>query len=298
MSVTPYSAADCANALLFIAARRQAFPGQPRDPELLRCLAALLCANHRAYKERYDESNGDRLVDVEACAIDIRAELQHKRNLGAGQPYVYEDDARDFWRLIRCNLNAGTDQLHLLADGPAADKLLRDVWPFARRENEYLCGCGCVFSEAALALGARKAKKGGVGVCWDCVKEIARQRTLVPRRAAPPWGSSPWTFAIIGRLWHTLRTSTFGIRFAPSAELAEQVVDGLRWEPVVAVMPAGRAQEIFRRAQERASCGPWADQIDKVISDAERAAVNAVWEDMPGHTCFVDALNRVAGGAW
>jgi hypothetical protein len=297
MSVRPFSAADCANALLFIATHRQTLPGQPRDPELLRCLAALLCANHRAYKECYGKSDGDRLVNVEACAIDIRAELQHKR--AAGKPHVFVDDAREFWRLIGSNMDAGTDQLALLANGPDADRLIRLVWPFARRDDEYLCGCGCVFFEASLALGARKAKKGGVGVCWECVKEIARQRTLVPLRAAPPWGGSgPWTYAIIGRLWHTLRTSTLGIRFAPTAELAEQMVEGLRWEPVVAVMPAARAQEIIRRAQERASCGPWVEQIDKVLTEGERAAVNAVWDDMPGNTCFVHALQRIAGGRW
>ena len=102
-------------------------------------------------------------------------------------------------------------------------------------------------------------------------------------------------FGIIGRLWHTLRRSTLGIQLAPSADLAEGTVDGLRWEPVVAVMPAARAREILRQARERATCGPWSDQIDKVTTPGERAAVNAVWDEMPGHTCFVDALYRIAG---
>ena len=32
------------------------------------------------------------------------------------------------------------------------------------------------------------------------------------------------------------------------------------------------------------------------ISDAERLAVRKVWNGMPGHTCFADALLRIARG--
>jgi hypothetical protein len=32
------------------------------------------------------------------------------------------------------------------------------------------------------------------------------------------------------------------------------------------------------------------------VSDAERLAVRKVWDGMPGHTCFADALLRIARG--
>ena len=32
------------------------------------------------------------------------------------------------------------------------------------------------------------------------------------------------------------------------------------------------------------------------LTDAERAAVRSVWKGMPGHTCFADALLRIARG--
>jgi hypothetical protein len=59
-------------------------------------------------------------------------------------------------------------------------------------------------------------------------------------------------------------------------------------------MTPERAQEIIRLAREKASIGPWSDMLDKVMLPGERQEVNAIWAKMPGHTCFVDALNRIA----
>jgi hypothetical protein len=293
MSIKPFSADDCANALLWIAPQLAA---THTERELVRCLAALLFANQCAYEERYGAIDRAKYVaheDVLDCDRAIRGELRRRRSNAAVEkrpPYVDVERARNAWRTIGGNLDAGTDQLHLLADGPAADKLLRVAWPLARREDEYLCGCGCVFFEASVPRGARTGKSG-FGTCEDCAKGIALQRTILARPLEKHTG-----FGIIGRLWHTLRRSSLGIRFAPTADLDEQTVDGLRWQPVVAVMPAQRAREILRQARERATIGLWSDQIDKVATAAEIAAINAVWEDMPGHTRFVVALERIAGG--
>lgn len=61
-------------------------------------------------------------------------------------------------------------------------------------------------------------------------------------------------------------------------------------------MTPERAKEIIKQAQDKANVGPWSDQIEKVITKEERNEVNKVWETMPGHTCFVDALYRIANG--
>ena len=55
-----------------------------------------------------------------------------------------------------------------------------------------------------------------------------------------------------------------------------------------------RAREIIQRAHVLATIGPWSDQIDKVMTKEERAEVNMVWNTLPGHTCFVDALFCIA----
>jgi hypothetical protein len=55
-----------------------------------------------------------------------------------------------------------------------------------------------------------------------------------------------------------------------------------------------RAQEIIQAAYDKCTCGPWSDQLDKVMTKEERQEVNAVWDTMPGDTCFVDAIYRIA----
>lgn len=57
-------------------------------------------------------------------------------------------------------------------------------------------------------------------------------------------------------------------------------------------MTPARATEIIRDAKARAIHGPWSDQLSNVTAD-ERAEIIAVWETMPGYTCFVDALHRI-----
>lgn len=59
-------------------------------------------------------------------------------------------------------------------------------------------------------------------------------------------------------------------------------------------MTPERAQEIVKQARDKATCGPWSDQLDKVMTKEERNEVNQVWDKMPGHTCFVDALYSIA----
>lgn len=61
-------------------------------------------------------------------------------------------------------------------------------------------------------------------------------------------------------------------------------------------MTRERANEIIAQAQTRAKYGPWSDQLDKVMSADERRAVLEMWETMPGYTCFVHALYRIANG--
>ncbi len=58
-------------------------------------------------------------------------------------------------------------------------------------------------------------------------------------------------------------------------------------------MTSERAAEIIQQAKAKAIHGPWSDQLDKVMTREERAAVLVKWETMPGHTCFVDALLRI-----
>lgn len=61
-------------------------------------------------------------------------------------------------------------------------------------------------------------------------------------------------------------------------------------------MTPSRAKEIIESAQEKSTCGPWSDQLDKVMSAVERADVIEVWNTLPGDSCFVDALYRIANG--
>lgn len=60
-------------------------------------------------------------------------------------------------------------------------------------------------------------------------------------------------------------------------------------------MTPERAQEILQQARDRgAFC--WSDCLDQVMRPGERDEVRKVWDTMPGYTCFVDALNRIANG--
>jgi hypothetical protein len=59
-------------------------------------------------------------------------------------------------------------------------------------------------------------------------------------------------------------------------------------------MTPERAQEIIQSAYNTCTCGPWCDQIDKVMKEGERKEVIQVWDTMPGDTCFVDALYYIA----
>lgn len=59
-------------------------------------------------------------------------------------------------------------------------------------------------------------------------------------------------------------------------------------------MSPERAQAIIQAAYDRCTCGPWCDQLDKVMSTEEREEVKVVWNTMPGDTCFVDAIYYIA----
>jgi hypothetical protein len=55
-----------------------------------------------------------------------------------------------------------------------------------------------------------------------------------------------------------------------------------------------RANEIIEAARTRATVGPWSDQLQHVMTIDERRDLLAMWRRMPGNTCFVDVLTRVA----
>lgn len=59
-------------------------------------------------------------------------------------------------------------------------------------------------------------------------------------------------------------------------------------------MTQQRASAIIEEAKNKTEFGPWSDQLTKVMTREERLEVNRVWDTMPGHTCFIDALFRVA----
>ena len=60
-----------------------------------------------------------------------------------------------------------------------------------------------------------------------------------------------------------------------------------------------RKREIWNKCEARAKetakrigVSSWSDQIDKVITPEERKEVKALWDTMPGTTCFADAFLR------
>jgi hypothetical protein len=61
-------------------------------------------------------------------------------------------------------------------------------------------------------------------------------------------------------------------------------------------MNAERATEIINQARARATVGPWSDQLRRIITREEFREVLAVWRQMPGTTCIVDALHKIAKG--
>ena len=59
-------------------------------------------------------------------------------------------------------------------------------------------------------------------------------------------------------------------------------------------MTPERAQTIIKLAQARATGSPWSDQLQHVMTLAERRELLAVWKRMPGTSCFVDILMHAA----
>ncbi len=59
-------------------------------------------------------------------------------------------------------------------------------------------------------------------------------------------------------------------------------------------MTPNRAQYLIQAAYDKCTCGPWSDQLSRVMTEEERLEVNAVWDTMPGDTCFVDAIYYIA----
>ncbi len=63
-------------------------------------------------------------------------------------------------------------------------------------------------------------------------------------------------------------------------------------------MSPERAQEIIKQAKEISNSfgylNPWSDQLDQVLKPGERLEVIKVWNTMPGTSCFVDALYKIA----
>lgn len=61
-------------------------------------------------------------------------------------------------------------------------------------------------------------------------------------------------------------------------------------------MTPQRAQEIIDNARAHSVGFPWVDQIKNELLPGEREQVNAVWDTLPGHTHFVNALEHIARG--
>jgi len=59
-------------------------------------------------------------------------------------------------------------------------------------------------------------------------------------------------------------------------------------------MTSNRAKEIIRLAKDADGPGPWVDKIDRFLTEAEDMEVKAVWNDMSGDTCWLDALQVIA----
>lgn len=59
-------------------------------------------------------------------------------------------------------------------------------------------------------------------------------------------------------------------------------------------MKTERASEIIAKAKEAATIGPWSDQIQRFMTPDERRDLVKVWKTMPGTTCFVDVLEKIA----
>lgn len=47
-----------------------------------------------------------------------------------------------------------------------------------------------------------------------------------------------------------------------------------------------------RRVARLVGMAAWYDQSDAVLTDAEKAEVRALWDTMPGHTCYNQAFLR------
>lgn len=56
----------------------------------------------------------------------------------------------------------------------------------------------------------------------------------------------------------------------------------------------GRAKEIIAQAKKKAVHGPWTDQLDKVMTTAERKRINDIWDTMGGSADSYGALMRVS----
>lgn len=57
-----------------------------------------------------------------------------------------------------------------------------------------------------------------------------------------------------------------------------------------------RAETIFQLCRAAARSTPWVEQLDKQMTDGEIAYVKALWDTMPGYTCFCDAFHRIRLG--
>jgi hypothetical protein len=63
----------------------------------------------------------------------------------------------------------------------------------------------------------------------------------------------------------------------------------------VTVAPS-RAKEIIREAKGMSKVGNWSDQLDRVTSQGEYKYISDRWNEMPGNTSYLDALQSIASG--
>lgn len=86
-----------------------------------------------------------------------------------------------------------------------------------------------------------------------------------------------------------MSTSRARARLAPELHAVAQIMR--KRQPR---LTAGRAKEIIAQARKRVEHGPWVDQLDKVMTPAEKKRIDDVQDTMGGSSSSYDALMRVA----
>jgi hypothetical protein len=57
-----------------------------------------------------------------------------------------------------------------------------------------------------------------------------------------------------------------------------------------------RAREIQTKAQDLATCGPWVDQVEKVVTPEEDAIIRQHWQALPMESSYMDSFYDFLNG--